>query len=54
MIIGRVYDAATMNQIAPDEVERQAFFFELEGGDTIHPATQEWLENLEQRLGWTH
>ena len=54
MINGRVYDAATMNQIAPDEVERQAFFFELEGGDTIHPATQEWLEKLEQRLGWTH
>ena len=54
MINGRVYDAATMNQIAPDEVERQPFFFELEGGDTIHPATQEWLRNLEQRLGWTH
>ncbi len=54
MINGRVYDAATMNQIAPDEVERQAFFFELEGGDTIHPATQEWLENLERRLGWSH
>jgi hypothetical protein len=54
MINGRVYEAATMNQIAPDEVERQAFFFELEGGDTIHPATQEWLENLERRLGWSH
>jgi imidazolonepropionase-like amidohydrolase len=54
MINGRVYDTTTMNQIAPDAVERQAFFFELEGGDTIHPSTLQWLEELEQAFGWTH
>ncbi len=35
---GRVYEAATMNQIAPDDVKREPFFFEKEGGDTVHPA----------------
>ena len=54
MINGRLYDAQTMNQLAPDEVARAEFFFELEGGDTIHPATQVWLERLQQRLGWVH
>ncbi|MEE8523655.1 MAG: amidohydrolase family protein, partial [Thermoanaerobaculia bacterium] len=39
MLGGRLYDASTMNQIAPDEVERREFFFEKEGGDTVHPAT---------------
>ena len=54
MINGRLYDAATMNQIAPDDVPRQELFFEKEGGDTIHPATQAWIEQLKQRLGWVH
>ena len=54
MINGRVYDAATMNQIAPDHVERQEFFFERPGGDTIHPATQAWLEEFKRRHGWVH
>jgi imidazolonepropionase-like amidohydrolase/Tol biopolymer transport system component len=54
MINGRLYEAATMNQIAPDRIERQAFFFELEGGDTVHPATQQWLEQLQHRFGWVH
>ena len=52
MINGRLYEAATMNQVAPDQVERQAFFFELEGGDTIHPTTERWLEELRQTYGW--
>lgn len=54
MINGRLYDPATMNQVAPDRVERAPFFFELEGGDTIHPATTEWLERLRHRFGWVH
>ena len=54
MVNGRLYEASTMNQIAPDKVERQPFFFELEGGDTIHPATQEWLKQLQERFGWVH
>jgi imidazolonepropionase-like amidohydrolase len=54
MINGRLYDTATMNQIAPDDVAREEFFFELEGGDTIHPATQRWLQDLRERHGWVH
>jgi len=54
MINGRLYETATMNQIAPDRVERAAFFFEKEGGDTIHPAATEWLERERTRYGWAH
>ena len=54
MLNGRLYDAATMNQLAPDRVERAEFFFEKEGGDTIHPATALWLEQLRHRFGWAH
>ncbi|HXV75832.1 MAG TPA: amidohydrolase family protein, partial [Candidatus Polarisedimenticolaceae bacterium] len=54
MINGRLYEAATMNQIAPDRVERGPFFFELEGGDTVHAATQQWIETMSRRYGWRH
>ena len=27
---------------------------ELEGGDTIHPTTQQWLERMQNRHGWVH
>jgi hypothetical protein len=43
-----------MNQIAPDRVARAEFFFEQEGGDTIHPATLEAVEKLKRRYGWVH
>jgi Tol biopolymer transport system component/imidazolonepropionase-like amidohydrolase len=54
MINGRLYDTATMNQLAPQFVQRQPFFFELEGGDTVHPSTTEWLRQLKERFGWVH
>ena len=54
MINGRLYDPATMNQITPDPVQRNPFFFELEGGDTIHPATQAWIDRMRERYGWVH
>ncbi len=54
MINGRLYEAATMNQVAPDRVDREQFYFELEGGDTIHPATATWLETFEIKHGWVH
>jgi hypothetical protein len=54
MINGRLYEAATMNQIAPDRVERQEFFFEREGGDTVHPTTWTWIEELGRTYGWDH
>ncbi len=52
MINGRLYDAESMNQVAPDKVERRRFFFEKEGGDTVHPATWGWLESIQRRFGW--
>lgn len=54
MINGRLYETATMNQIAPDPVARAEFFFEKEGGDTVHPATAAWIEKFRERHGWTH
>ena len=54
MLNGRLYDTATMHQIAPDQVERQPFFFEKEGGDTIHPATDARIRALQNRHGWVH
>ncbi len=54
MINGRLYEAKTMNQIGKTEVERKAFFFEKEGGDTIHPSTARWLKELEAKHGWRH
>ena len=54
MLNGRLYEAATMNQLAPDEVPRQPFFFEREGGDTIHASTRAWLQAFQRRHGWLH
>jgi imidazolonepropionase-like amidohydrolase len=54
MLNGRLYDASTMNQLVPDPVSRDPLFFQLPGGDTIHPTTTEWLERLRQGLGWVH
>lgn len=51
---GRVYDSATMNQVAPDPVERKPLFFQEEGGDTIHPATWEAMAAKAERFGWRH
>ena len=51
---GRLYEAATMNQIVPDTVERRPFFFEQEGGDTLPPATRERVRQLGERFGWYH
>lgn len=54
MINGRLYEAATMNQIAPDQVAREEFFFEQEGGDTVHSQTETWLREFQLRHGWVH
>ena len=54
MINGRLYDSKTMDQIAPSQVNRQPFFWESEGGDTIHPAAMEYIERLRQKYGWRH
>jgi len=54
MLNGRLYDAATMNQVAPAQLEREPFFFEREGGDAWIPATHERFERQAQALGWRH
>jgi len=54
MINGRVYDAATMNQVAPDAVARRPFYFEKEGGDTLPAETAARREAMRERLGWVH
>jgi len=54
MINGRLFETATMNQIGNETSTREPFFFELEGGDTIHPATTRWLEEFKRRHGWVH
>jgi Tol biopolymer transport system component/imidazolonepropionase-like amidohydrolase len=52
MLNGRLYDAATMNQVAPAAVPRRPFFFELEGGDAWQPATMQHFRELGHALGW--
>ncbi|HUD70785.1 MAG TPA: amidohydrolase family protein, partial [Dongiaceae bacterium] len=52
MIGGRLYDTKTMNQIAPDKVDRQPFYFEKEGGDTIPAEAAARHELLKERYGW--
>ncbi len=54
MLNGRLYDTATMHQVAPERVERRPFFFEKEGGDTIHPATGSRIRALQHAHGWVH
>ncbi|MCC5861596.1 MAG: PD40 domain-containing protein [Gammaproteobacteria bacterium] len=52
MLNGRLYDSATMHQLAPQAVERQPFFFERQGGDAWQPATMEYFHQLGHVLGW--
>lgn len=54
MLGGRLFEAATMNQVAPDATQREPFFFELDGGDTVHPAAQRWIDEFELKHGWVH
>ncbi|MDZ7791006.1 MAG: amidohydrolase family protein [Xanthomonadales bacterium] len=54
MLNGRLYEASTMNQLLPESVEREPFFFEREGGDAWMPETMEYIERLGRRHGWHH
>ena len=54
MLNGRLYEAATMNQVWPEQVEREPFFWELEGGDTIHPSTLGWMEQQSEQYDCRH
>lgn len=54
IINGRAYAAASMNQVAPDQVSRKPLFFELEGGDAWSNARSEAVEQKAQALHWRH
>ncbi|MDH3523972.1 MAG: amidohydrolase family protein [Acidobacteriota bacterium] len=54
MLNGRLFEAATMTQVWPETAPRLPFFWELEGGDTIHPSTAAWLDERERRYGCRH
>ncbi len=54
MLNGRLYEASTMNQVLPESVEREPFFFEREGGDAWMPETMERIESLGREHGWHH
>jgi len=54
MLNGRLYDASTMNQVAPERRERKPFFFEFEGGDAWMPETHARFERQARTLGWRH
>ncbi len=54
VINGRVYEAASMNQIAPDQVARKPLFFELEGGDAWSEARSKASEQKARSLHWRH
>ncbi len=49
---GRLYEASTMNQLAPDAVQRPEFFFQREGGDAWQPATMRYFHEMGHVLGW--
>jgi Tol biopolymer transport system component/imidazolonepropionase-like amidohydrolase len=52
MLNGRLYEAATMHQVAPAVATRRPFFFEREGGDAWQPATMQYFHELGDVLGW--
>ena len=54
MINGRLYEAATMNQIAPNAVSRQLLYFELEGGDAWSDDARQSHEQKAKALNWKH
>jgi len=54
MLNGRLYDASTMNQVAPQQSEREPFFFERKGGGAWQAETHERFERRAQALGWRH
>jgi len=54
VINGRVYESATMNQIAPDQVSRQPLFFELEGGDAWSESRAKAAQRKAEALHWSH
>ncbi|MDX1625352.1 MAG: amidohydrolase family protein [Wenzhouxiangellaceae bacterium] len=54
MLGGRLYDASSMDQVAPADRKREPFFFEREGGDAWQAVTQQRFEAHARAMGWHH
>ncbi|MFK7957952.1 MAG: amidohydrolase family protein [Lysobacterales bacterium] len=54
MVNGRLYEAATMNEVGNRQRQREPFFFELEGGDAFPASAQKALKEKQQALHWRH
>lgn len=54
IINGRLYEAASMNQVAPDSIPRQTLFFEREGGDAWSDEARQSQGQKARALNWKH
>lgn len=54
MVNGRLFEASSMNQVAPEEISRQPLFFELEGGDAWGDDARRMHESKARALNWKH
>ena len=54
VINGRIYDAATMNEIGNYNNKRNKFFFEHKNVTNMHPATQKYMEEKAHKYHWKH
>ncbi len=54
VINGRVYDAATMNEIGHYDNKREPFFFEKSNVTNMHPATAIYMEEKAHKYHWEH
>lgn len=52
MLNGRLYESSSMNQLAPERVERAPLFFQREGGDAWVPETMERIHLMGVLHGW--
>lgn len=54
LINGRLYEAATMNEVGSGTRQRDPFFFEQDGGQLVPTATAEAINAKAQRHHWQH
>ena len=54
LLNGRLYEAATMNEVVTGDRPRQPFFFQQPGGQLIPSATMEALQAKQARHHWIH
>ena len=54
MLNGRLYEAATMNEVVTGDRQRQPFFFQQPGGQLLPSRTLQALEAKQARHHWRH